>query len=198
MRPSPLERDGCCRRDQRGGETVPPYRGPGIGRDAGRPWRIAFRCAVLCCRPWQSGTRGSRTASGGRSRLWVLRLGGPARGWPRCGRLWKPRSASRCAGCAVAYSEVSGGCSELSPLAASQAASSLWPLLGGGRCGSSGHCRLSPFQLSLKHDQLFQGPSGAPGVELILAPSCCGLPYTGWVTPCSFPTSFLRLPSYKV
>lgn len=91
--------------------------------------------------------------------------------------------------CAVASGGVSGGCSELSPLAVPRAASSLWPLLDGGGCGSSGHCRLSLFQLSLKHDQIFLGPSGAPGVQLTLARSCHGFPYTGWVIPCSFPTS---------
>lgn len=73
--------------------------------------------------------------------------------------------------CAVASGGVSGGCSELSPVAVPPAASLLWPLLGG-------HCRLSLFQPFLKHDQIFQGPSGAPGVELTLAPSCHGLPYT--------------------
>lgn len=61
-------------------------RGPGVGTDTGRPWQTAFRCAVLCCGPWLSVTRGSRTASGGCSPLWALRRGGPARRWPNCGR----------------------------------------------------------------------------------------------------------------
>lgn len=49
-------------------------------------------------------------------------------------------------------------------------AGSLLPSLlpAGGGWGSSGHCCLSPFLLSLKHDQVLQCPCGAPCMELAL------------------------------
>lgn len=81
------------------------------------------------------------------------------------------------------------------PLAVPQAPCSLWLLLVGGGWGSSGHCRLSPFPL--KHDQIFQGPCGAPCVELTPAPSCRGLLCTSRSVPTCLP-SFLCLPSNTV
>lgn len=69
------------------------------------------------------------------------------------------------------------------------------PLPAGGGWGSSGDCCLSPFLLSLKHDQVLQCPCGALCVELALHALCGLLPA---LLPTCLLASFLCLPSGMV